>query len=267
MSWTKTGDYLDLLPVDGAFAHFFVGVTDKMNSRWSLTTVSSDARRRLETPLVLEQLQSAINQINEACAKLKIPLQITDKFNYAEQSHLNQLHSEWVSMIKTYHGIEFLFDKYKKDLSKQFHNINTLVHLLEQGFSYRLRDSTFWQHENVFANQLQPWGLFHVSLKYADFGRCGFEKFVSNCYSVNDAELVNWDTICPVIDIFLCRPYTTEIPREYLEFCKMHSIVPHSQQWPLGNIHNWQDNLTNARTVMERNINLSENYIVFEIKS
>jgi len=266
MTWAKSGDVLDINSVSDEFSEFFVDISNELGNNWSLSNVSADISP-VDTVAILEELYFNISQVNKCCEKfnLLVPT-LPEAFDHTDQSDLNQLHSDWVSIIRRHPKLDFLLDKIDPLMGKRFHDINTMVHLLEKGFTYSIRTPRFWKYENIFKDLDQPWGEFHISLVYADFGRCAFEKFLTNSSIVTDAELVNWNTIAPHVKIQLSRPYVSTPPAEYVDFCKYHGLVPHSQYWPLGNLCNWQDTLTEARKIMERNVGLSGNHAVFEIK-
>ena len=265
MTWSKSGDALDINSVSDEFSEFFVDIFNDPDNSWSLSNISSDIRP-VDTVAISEELYFNISQVNKCCKKCNLLVKLTEAFDHTNQSHLNQLHSEWVSAIRRHPKLDFLLDKIDPLMGKRFHDINTMVHLLEKGFTYSIRTPRFCQHENIFKDLAQPWGEFHISLVYADFGRCAFEKFLTNSSTVTDAELVNWNTIVSHVRIQLSRPYVSTPPAEYVDLCKYHGLVPHGQCWPLGNLCNWQYTLTEARKIMERNVRLSGNHAVFEIK-
>jgi hypothetical protein len=100
---------------------------------------------------------------------------------------------------------------------------------------------------------------------YADWGKSSFHKFVDCATDPNDFELSNWNNISPNIKIQLTRPYHSEMPKEYIDYCNTHQILPTVNHWPLGDLLNYNQNVGRAREIMDCNIRIPNNHLSFSI--
>ena len=76
---------------------------------------------------------------------------------------------------------------------------------------------------------------------------------------------VNWDNIDSFIGIRLVRPYKETPPVEFLDWCKEKKLIPHTRTLPLGNLVDWEHNLTRAKQIMTENVIIKDNHFSLEI--
>lgn len=107
MTWIKSGDALDINSASDEFSEFFVDISNDLGNDWARSNVSSDIRS-VDTATISEELHFNISQINKCCEKFSLPVKLPEVFDHTDQSQLNQLHSDWVSVIRRYPKLELL---------------------------------------------------------------------------------------------------------------------------------------------------------------
>jgi hypothetical protein len=258
--WSKTGDYFDVSPIDNDLSSWFVDQCKHNDSGFSVNVFETENNQNSVDDLI-DKLKNDIVKVNDILSKFKLPLfkEPTDYFN---QFQLNELHKDWIRFIQTYPKSDSIFLKF--NIHHEFHEINRLIHCIETSFSYVMRCRSFWKEPNPFMDKQFPNGVFNVSIAYANHGKNSWEKFINFDDDPKDYELNQWTHIGSYIKINLVRPYLTEFPKQFLEYCATNSIEPVSNLLPFGNLTGIKDNLAVTRQLMNRNIKLTENFLKFD---
>jgi len=120
--------------------------------------------------------------------------------------------------------------------------------------------------DNPFKDDFFEWEESNLYLLYPGHGRYAFEKFVN----MDDAEdilldNVNWDNVDSYLGIHLKRPYKSEPPKEFLDWCKEKKLIPHTRTIPLANVADWKNNLAKARQIVAENVKIHNNYFYLDL--
>jgi hypothetical protein len=67
------------------------------------------------------------------------------------------------------------------------------------------------------------------------------------------------------VQINPARPYKLGAPIDFILWCQEHNIVPHNVNLPIGNLVDWKNNLTKARSILRVNREQKDNYFNFSI--
>ena len=256
LTWTQTNEYFDVEAENPDFALWYVD-----NSKSSENLYYTGAPPAIDN-LILE-LKTNIDAINIYLRKFKFPV-IPFFDDMYDQHNLNLLHKLWISIVRKEPRIDRLLYEISPALFQKFHDINLLVHEIEESFTYRLRNSSN-RIENKFKHLVPANGLYNVSIKYSDWGKSSWDKFINGVDDPNDFELSNWETIQSEITINLCKPYKFEYPPEYLTYCSEHNITPTVNKWPLGNLVDYKKQMARARNIMNKNVQIANNSLTFSI--
>jgi hypothetical protein len=259
LTWTKTGDYFDIVAANFELAEWYVDASRRQDNRLE-TNHYAEEPKSSTVEILTQSIKNNIDYVNVFFKKLKIQL-LPTSLNLFDQNNINQIHKEWVYINQIHEKIDILFYKIDPKLFDTFHTINRQLHLLEQSFCYHFRGVNTWREPNPFSNQIFDIGVHNVTLLYCDHGRNAWEKFVVGELNPNDHELSQWKTIGSNVSIKLIKPYVQSFPTEFVEYCANHNIKPVSNQLPLGNLADISQ-LTQARMVMNNNLTQQDNYLI-----
>ena len=257
--WTQTGDEFQIDSIDDELTNWYVEQCMIWDSKFTIEVFSEDTHST-NVDSIIDLIRQNVIVVNSTLLKLKLP-PLALPNNFFDQFQINQLHKDWISLIRTHPKLETLLYKIDVKLFDSFHALNRQIHKLEESFHYRLRSKEPRREVNPFTNRLFPTGIFNIELDYVDFGRSSFSKFVHLDSTPNDHELSQWMHIGENISINLVKPYQHEHPTEFITYCTTHSITPVTDKLPLGNLKDVDKTLTYAREVMNKNIILNDNYL------
>lgn len=257
--WTQTGDEFQFDSIDNELTSWYVDQCTSWNSKFT-TEVFLEDHQPTNVDGIVDSIKQNVILVNETLSKLKLS-QLVLPNNFFDQFQINQLHKDWISLIRKYPKLEALFYKIDVKLFDSFHALNRQIHRIEESFCYRLRSKESRREINPFIDRLFPPGIFNIELEYVDFGRSAFSKFVNFDLNPNDHELSQWMHIGENISINLVKPYQHEHSAEFITYCTNHSITPVTDKLPLGNLKDVNKTLTHAREVMNKNIILNNNYL------
>lgn len=257
--WTQTGDEFQIDSIDNELTSWYVDQCTIWDSKFTSEVFSED-RQPTNVNDIIDSIRQNVILVNKTLSKLKLS-QLILPDNFFNQFQINQLHKDWISLIRKHPKLETLLYKIDVNLFDSFHALNRQIHKLEESFCYRLRSREPRREENPFVNRLFPTGIFNIELDYVDFGRSSFSKFANFDLTPNDHELSQWMYIGENISINLVKPYQHEHSSEFISYCATHSITPVTDKLPLGNLKDIDKTLTYAREVMNKNIILNNNYL------
>jgi hypothetical protein len=265
-TWSKTGHELFFDSINADLAHWFVSTSQKLGNRYSIGDMPIDLLRNLnDTDQLIKEEIDFVTAVNDQLRKSRMPT-FTLPENWYDQKHLNQLHKSWSRTRQVWPKLTELLYKIDKKLFEAYQEMNCHIHLIEESFEYRLRDSSNWRVENPFQQEFFSWEVSHLYLRYPGHGRYAFEKF-KNLDEDEDIGIdnVNWSNIDGYIGIKLIRPYKSNPPTEFLSWCQEKNLVPHGDTLPLANLSNWQTELTKSRQIMTENVKIQGNYLSLEL--
>lgn len=259
LAWTKTGDCFDIVSVYPELAEWYVNRCKHYHSNFATNIFSQDPTPH-DVNASVEKIKSNLARVNDILTKLRIQtIDIPD--NFLDQRQLNQLHKQWIYIDQTKPGLDNLLYRIDPTLFDAYNSLNMETHKLEYSFDYTLRATQAWRDTNPFPDHCFVPGVFNVSILYTDHGRNSWEKFINYESQPNDHELSNWQNIGSAISINLVKPYVSEFPREFVEYCAKHTIKPTYSSIALGNLPNI-DSLAKARQIMNNNLTQQHNHLI-----
>lgn len=258
LTWSETNDYFDVEPENIDFCSWFVEQCNQFNNDF----VCQSSQTRVDQ--LITDLKNNLIEANEFLNQIKFP-EIVVFDNLFDQNNLNAIHKSWINVLRKEPRIDRLFYKKNPELFRKFHDINLLVHELENQFKYKLSASTHWRVNNKFQGLTPSNEKCNVHIEYTDWGKSSWHKFVDGVADPVDFELSNWQTIGSDIGINLSYPYKQDFPQPYLEYCLAHKIDPVVQHWPVGNLVDYQNNMPLVRKIMHKNIQIPKNKLQFSM--
>jgi hypothetical protein len=258
LAWTETNDWFDVISIESEFALWFVEQCQNHESSFVYDSGS------LNIFDLVKELKSNIHEVNDILLKLKFA-EIPMFDDLYDQHNLNLTHKNWISVVRREPRIDKLFFHINPACFQKFHNINLLVHKIESGFNYRFLGQPPWRTLNKFENHMPDNLICTVAINYTDWGKSSWHKFVDGDTIPNDFELSNWKTIGSDMSINLCRPYEYEYPKDYLDYCDQNHISPAVNKWPLGNLSDYNNDLSRVRQLMDKNVQIKNNFLRFSI--
>lgn len=261
-TWTKTGDHFDVEPIHQDLSAWFVEQCNIQSNKFCTGVYETD----YNTPgidTIIQKARHALATTNSVLNKFKFePLA---EPNWFDQQELNSLHKAWINILQTHAGFETVLFHMNKPAYDQFHELNRLIHVIENSFRYELRTPNTWRVSNPFPAEMFDTGVFNVSILYVDHGRNAMEKFKNFDTNPNDHELSAWRYIGASLEINLVRPYRDLKPQEFVEYCWKHNIKAQPDRLPFGNLVNCSETLALARKIMTHNHQLADNFLTIEI--
>jgi hypothetical protein len=266
LTWQKTGDNLLFDVINTELAKWFVSTCQRLGNQFSQgSQVIDRLTHTLHTGKLIEEEKIYIQKVNNALKKLNMPL-FDLPTNWHDQRQLNKLHKDWGESRIKWPKLTELFYKIDQKLFEAYQEMNCHIHFIERSFNWTFRDLTHWRQTNPFKDNFYDWQVCHLYLNYPGHGRNAFEKFQTlDTYEDIYRDNVNWDNIDASIGINLMRPYTITAPQEFLTWCKEKELTPHGHELALGNLVDWEKNLTMARKIFTKNVVIEGNYFYLEI--
>jgi len=210
----------------------------------------------------------------------------TNILDYLNQDFLNTQHKNWVfSQINTVDIDKLRFSKNKSqaELGWKLHDIypdeirhpkiaEVLRHL---GFIYAYEEVNMSVHnlESLFARNIEfksdaKWDIIdnpfkenftsnndivNFSFGYTYVGRQYYDKWHNWDTNLVNNDHYNYETLEWAFQINLDRPQTIPYSTEFLQWCKDKNVPPITEQIPIANIVNLEDNLHNYRRMLYTN--------------
>lgn len=259
--WNDTEDSLIFDVVNEQLTQWFVQTSNTLGSNEYTvgTQIVDELSKPLDTEKLIQEEIDYITKVNVYLRRLKMPEFIFPTSWYS-QSELNRLHKDWAEHRLKWPKMSEVFYKIDPELFGAYQEMNCHIHFIEKSFRYKFRDEKYWRTDNPFKKQSYQWAVSNLYLTYPGHGRFAFEKF-ENLDTDNDMwrDDCNWDNIDPFLEMNLVRPYNTNPPTEFLEWCKANNLVPHGSSIPLANLHDWKNTLTQARQVATKNVKIPNN--------
>ena len=266
LTWKETQDYLLFNAINPDLAQWFVQTGQQLGNHYSTGNQAIDTiLRRSSTDKLIQEEINYIETVNKQLALLKMPVVIEMPSNWYDQTQLNKLHKDWGETRQKWPKLTELFYKIDPKVYEAYQEMNCHIHLIEDSFLYGFRDPGHWRVNNPFKDNSYDWETCHLYINYPGHGREAFEKF-RNMDTHDDIyrDNVNWDNVDSFIGVHLVRPYKETPPQEFLDWCKEKKLTPHTKILPLGNLVDWELNLTRARQVMTKNVIIKDNYFSLE---
>ena len=205
------------------------------------------------------------------------------KIDMLDQNYLNKIHAKYVNSqfnmmdiqslkrsnfaYKLKHLFELLSDDetqvntttilHKYSLYDLYHNINTLVHSLENKFNklkFKANFNNWIEMENTFPKSYTSNYIKNVSIAFYHSGRTLHNKFVTWDNNLTHRDENTFDQLIGYIELNLNRQETVDYSPEYKEWCEKNKRQPSGEFLNLGNICDLEYKLTDYRKIIYRNL-------------
>ena len=247
--WKKSGDFIECIPINIGFAEYWID--SQQDFIWQ-TTNSVFPQHDL-----IDELNTLILDVDKELTKIKIRL--VDSSITVDQSKINMLHTNCVLLLKKYPNINKLFGiSFKNKMSR----INKALHELEDSWKLQM----FTDHEPKIMGYQPPtiFGKSNIIIPYENLGRSSYNKWAN--FDNNITEDTNeFNELHYKVQINLQRPYTTQAPMEYINWCGQLSIAPKPNELLLANLVNLEENLSTYRALFMKNFVLDNNDVIFTL--
>jgi len=250
--WKKTGNYIDLVPINHKVYDFFV---DNLNAnhanQYAMPSLDFEKSQQ-ELLMLFDQFRIFVT------TKLKSDLLDFD-LDPSNQDDLNRLHRTWVKIHQAYPNIGQLFD------NSVLYKINKLIHKIEdlcQDFRITTAKPKL-SFENTFGATILQHGRFNLNVAYNNLGRSSYNKW---CHgdSVQDTDTNNFDEIYTELVIKCIPSEMYELPVDYQSWCKKYSIDCVGSCLPLANFDNHEINMLKYKQLILTNSLVTDNFIILE---
>ena len=262
LCWSNTNDCLLFDAFNEQLALWFIETSQQLGNNYSTADMVTDIpKRSQDTSKLINEISNDIDRVNKFLVSMK-QQPVPKPTNWCDQAQLNALHKNWARTRYEWPKLSAMLYKIDPTLFDSYHRMNCHIHLIEDSFNYHFRDPTHWRVDNPFKDTAYSWEHCHLAIRYPGHGREAFEKFKNLDDNIEDMELdnCNWDNIDPALTVSLTRPYTITPPGEFLAWCQDKNLKPHTSTIPLGNLFNWQTELTDARSMFMKNLQVPGNY-------
>tara|TARA_R100001163_G_C5041004_1_gene179135 strand:- start:385 stop:1290 length:906 start_codon:yes stop_codon:yes gene_type:complete len=212
--------------------------------------------------------------------------QNTDLINYLDQNFLNKQHRDWVFSQQETVDIDALrassnssksalgwklHDIYPDDTRNPrvaevlkhlgyiyaYEEVNMSVHRLEKIWADGLEFTNTARYEvvdNPFAKTFTSNNdVVNFYFGYTYVGRQYYNKWQFWDTNLKNDDHYNYETLEWAFQVNLDRPQTIPYSPEFLNWCKQTNALPISNQIPIANVVNLEDNLHNYRHIIYRN--------------
>ena len=235
----------------------------------------------------ITHLHWAISKTNEVLYDLieQNFAQHTDLENYLDQHFLNKTHSDWV--FSHYNNVDIDKLRYSKNINQAkignilhenypddicaittapameklgyiypFREVNMGVHRLESSFSnIEFKSELKWEvFENPFVDSLiSNNDIVNFSFGYTYVGRQYYNKFRFFDLKLENPDHYNFETLEFAFQINLKKPETIPFSKEFVQWTQEKNIKCISEQVPIANIPDINENLFEYRKILYRN--------------
>ena len=246
--WTNSGDYIDCVPVDQAFAEYWL-----------------DNQKTIQYKSITENNQLKLcTELTETYARIKLLLDKVKLSIYdiepsgLIQKDINELHRNWVLLHTKYPKIKLMFGKqFEQDVEL----LNKLLHEIEKAWATKLKadDAAFVN------NHLIPitFGDANIKILYANLGRSTYNKWLNFDYDMGNVDTNDYEELYPLLEFKVAKHYNVDPPKEYQQWCERQGVRPTPDDILLANFKDLSDNLDTYRTLFMKNFVLSNNDVIF----
>ncbi len=254
--WSQTGDFLDIDVVNPEVIEYWV---DQLNNDQKNQFICINSIFPNTQPLV-----NALTATNTVLEKMKLEPLMDPSIDWYNQDNLNLLHERWVKLQHKHKNIVRVISGIPNSIIKQFHAVNELIHKIEKSNTIKyINDEVIaWQTPNIFGPEILKFGVCQVELSYQNLGRSNYEKWKNYDNNLVDADTNNFTHFGGGVEFNIGHPIVLTPPPNYLEFCQQHNISPYGNKLPLGN---FKISITELRHIFNKNVNIKNNTITFEI--
>lgn len=277
----------DEIPFNVIYNHdLFEFFIDKVKEKQLNSFTDTDQESKLVDKRITH-LHWAISKTNEVLYDLieQNFAQHTDLENYLDQHFLNKIHSDWV--FSHYNNVDIDKLRYSKNINQSkignilhesypddiriiatahameklgyiypFLEVNKGVHGLESCFSnIEFKSDLKWEvFENPFIDSLiSNNDIVNFSLGTNPLGRQYYDKFRYFDLKLENPDHYNYEILELAFQINLKKPETIPFSKEFVQWTQEKNIKCISQQVPIANIPDINENLFEYRKILYRN--------------
>jgi hypothetical protein len=252
LSWTQSGDFIDLAVINCEVYEYFVSNLNLHNINQYATVDFGFASMRDE---LLEKFSVFRNFV-----KTKLRSDIFDfDIDPSNQEHLNKLHRAWVKIHQQYPNIGNVFDR------SLVNRINMLIHYIEDLSQDFVVETINPERcfKNIFGTKILNHGVWNVSIPYLNLGRSSYRKWV-NGDCVNDSDTNNFDDLYTRLQIKTVPSEQYSLPPQFKSWCQQYGLECVGDSLPLANFDNLEQNMLKYRQLILTNSLIENNFIILE---
>jgi hypothetical protein len=242
----------------------------------------------------IDNLDFIIQKLNSIPIKhiINTDIETRDHLDYLDQSYLNKLHADWVNFQKQQYAIsnqriihdyseivEQIHDIYPDELltvsvgdilqklkiDDEFNKINVQVHSLESMFTKvcAKADIDNWiEIHNPYPKSCLSNNISNLSIDFNHLGRTLYNKFQNFDHEFKYDDENSYDELLGYVAIKIRPPETILMSSEYVESCRHFNREPIGNFLNIGNLVNLNDNLTQYRQLVYKNIQASNRFSI-----
>jgi hypothetical protein len=258
--WEKTGDVIDINPVNHEVYAYFVENLNQHNQNFYKL-------QSLELENQISDLTDHLITV-DTFFQTKFNIQRWDlsDIDLLDQCQLNRLHRVWVELHLQYPNIADLSDQINPGMAIQLHKINKGIHKLEESFNWlscRTPDSTV-SFFNPFGTKILNFDTAGIQVDYNNLGRSTYNKWKNFDNQVDSNDTNDFKEMYTSIIVSLAPPATGVAPKEYMSWAKDHNIQPHGSTLNLAQFDKLEENLLKYRKLFYKNSSITDNYFTLK---
>lgn len=250
----KTGNYLELEPNNTliASAWFEYIFSKQMN----MSYFARDASFVTRTNDTINNLNSAIDVVNQFAVEKNLPQIIFDKISSLDQMWLNAAHKKWVRYTSELRNVVNGDDTKQNypNFVKSWQNINLLIHSLENYYSAYFTNTKGAYLEDIKA-EIRPedceYAQHDLILRFDDLGKHQYDQWLTD--SSVDWETSNYKRISARFEYTFNSQAIKGVPAnpDYVNWCAKNNLQVLPPTIVLGN---FKKNRWEVKQLMHQNL-------------
>ena len=247
LTWQTSGDSLDIEVTSEHLVHHWI---DALPSNKFIPKEDNLPYK------AVDRLHESIDKIN----KLFIEKFDIHTFDYEEilldQSFLNKVHRDWADVQIQHSSLVLLLEKMGEEWLQLFYDINLSFHDIEHEchIKYVQEDSnTLFTHQIEGLTNMEDYLRHGKSQIYLEYWSLGRDDYNAWQHGDTDALISNFGKLPFAFDITLQRPYTSEYPREYVDWMNKQGKKPIGSYLPIGNFKGYRNSVGDLYSIFFRN--------------
>ena len=261
--WSTTGDELLLDACNKEFSEFWISSLDKDNTNY-FKLVESNFDIACQ-----QDLYTKIKIISDTLVST-FKLTTLERFltlDLLNQSTLNELHHDWVLLLRLHPNLPVFFKKLDLKIYESWNKINKLLHSIEDNLNVKYHSlKEGWEVKNPFGADILDFNRCHISIAYSQLGRTTYNKWLNFDKNINDADTNNYLQVGAEIYMNVNRPICQSAPIEYKDFCNSNNIPTVGDKLNIANFANYEINIATIRELIIKNLKIENNLISFTYK-
>lgn len=252
--WSKTGDTIDLSPVQPDILEWWIDRINEHGCNQFQVTQQSTLQEQIKT------LQVCVDSVN-AYWKQHFKKEFFQYQDLVDQREINDLHRAWVLIQKNKPNLLMLLDKMDPAVCQTFLSINKLLHNIETNWKWEFhpKDNGNWKVSNPFGAKYNIWYRSNISIDYGNLGRSVWEKY--STWGKIDDEYNEMEMLSGVIHVGMQRSGTIEPGTDFQTWCRENQVSCYPDLIPLADFVALEKYQHRYRRIFIDNLTLDNNYL------